>query len=226
MKKLDLLLGFCLIVSIVCSGCAIAQQGAILSAQSDMAKGRYESALKDLTQAQDLKKPAPDRAAYIDLLKALCYEKLGRPVEAKAMYKFVVDHFPGTESGYIAREKLSPDLVLKEVASAADYLTTLHDQNVLPGAGKDVHGEVDGPVPFSQTNLVYPFSWTFYFVPERDRKSFTNCYTVGRPDKDASWQLQRAWRTDRTGKTVEEWPVLGIVSDTNAPATNSASLRN
>jgi hypothetical protein len=32
-------------------------------------------------------------------------------------------------------------------------------------------------------------------------------YQVGRLSKDNPWKLQKAWRTDQDGKTIEEFPV-------------------
>jgi hypothetical protein len=32
-------------------------------------------------------------------------------------------------------------------------------------------------------------------------------YQVGRPSKNSPWKLEKAWRTDKNGRTVEAYPV-------------------
>ncbi len=45
------------------------------------------------------------------------------------------------------------------------------------------------------------------FLVNETGEAFTNHYTLVRPDKGAAWRLDKAWRTNPRGRTVEEWPV-------------------
>ena len=83
----------------------------------------------------------------------------------------------------------------------------LHQQSLLPGDSKDVHGETHSetdPYPFPN-EVTYPFSKTFHVSIKGE--TFTNNYTVLRTTKDSPWQLQRAWRTDSHGHTIQDWLV-------------------
>jgi len=78
-----------------------------MRAQRGIEDKRYEYSLHRLAEAESLKSPDPAEAAQIAYLKGVCYAGLNRQDEAKAMFKFVVDHFPNTSPGYMAKEKLS-----------------------------------------------------------------------------------------------------------------------
>jgi hypothetical protein len=204
MKKFNRAFGLLLAVLAFCSGCAIAQQGAMIQAQSAMAKGKYESALGHLTDAESFTKPTPDRAARIALLKGECYENLNKPEEAKAMYEFVAGQYPKTPDGYVAKEKLNPDPLLLEIVAAEDYLTAQYNLGLLPGDNKNMHGVLQAHITFPLPEVKYPFSWSFS-IALKGQGSLTNNYTVGRANKDSTWQLQRAWQTGPKGHAVQEW---------------------
>lgn len=93
-----------------------------------------------------------------------------------------------------------------EAASAGDFLLNLRERGQLPGVSKDSHGEirVDFSFPLPK-QVAYPFSPTFQVSIKG--QTLINHYTVLRETKDSSWQLQKAWRTDAQGRTIEEWPV-------------------
>jgi outer membrane protein assembly factor BamD (BamD/ComL family) len=92
------------------SGCATAQRGAMLRAHSGIEKGKYQFALKRLNEAENYTKPTPQLMAEIAYLRGVCYAGLARPAEAKALFKYVVDHFPDTEYAYKAREQLTGEV--------------------------------------------------------------------------------------------------------------------
>ena len=207
MKKLNLAFGLCVTVLILCSGCAAAQRGAIFEAQFAMDKQQYESATNYLSQAEFYKKPTPDRDARITLMKGVCYAQLNMPKEAETMFKYVIDHYPNTQDGSIAREWLAVCPFFLEVVAAKNFIKSQHKLNLLPGDNKDTHGKFQayGPQPLPH-QVKYPFSCSFNFIPD-GQESFTNHYTVGRANSDSVWQLQRAWQTGSDGQTLEEWPV-------------------
>jgi hypothetical protein len=96
--------------------------------------------------------------------------------------------------------------VATETRAGGDYLVALHKENRLVGDSKDNHGELTSdPIPTDLKEVKYPFSETFHVVMKG--ASYTNNYTVGRQSQNSEWQLQRAWRTDPQGRTMEEWPV-------------------
>jgi len=101
------------------------QQGALNRAQSGIAEGKYDFALRRLTEAGEATKPTPAVGAEIGYLKGVCYDGMGSPDEAKVMFKFVADHFPDTEYGYMAKEKLTNDDSFMSVTGPAVF--ALHD---------------------------------------------------------------------------------------------------
>lgn len=106
MKYSKLVHSLCLLLTL-CFGCATAQRGAIMRAQSAIDDGKYQVALKRLSEGESYTKPTPAVGSQLYYMKGLCYEGLHKPDEAKAMFKYVVDHYPDTDYGYIAKEKLS-----------------------------------------------------------------------------------------------------------------------
>ena len=95
---------------------------------------------------------------------------------------------------------------LSEISQAGEFLGELRKSGHLPGVPQDCHGHMDVDAPLSAIlEAKYPFTVTIDLVLDGD--SLTNHYTVGRPAKDASWHLDKAWRTDTQGHTVVEWPV-------------------
>ena len=95
---------------------------------------------------------------------------------------------------------------LSEMGRGGQFLATLRESGQLPGVPQNSHGSISVNAPLSALQEAkYPFTVTLDLVLEGD--SMTNHYTVVRPAKDASWQLDKAWRTDTQGHTVVEWPV-------------------
>lgn len=105
MKKLsNCIVAFICIVTL--AGCGAAQKGAISWAYSDIKKGKYESALQNLSEAESYKEPTPDLKAEILHLRAICYAGLGRCDEAIGVLKYIIDKFPDSSYAYQARETL------------------------------------------------------------------------------------------------------------------------
>ena len=87
--------------------------------------------------------------------------------------------------------------------SAVKYLLSLKRKGRLPGWSKHDSGSLTGRVRF-----------TFYFP---DRVKFNDIrkngdasvyhYEVSRMPKADPWKLDKAWRTDATGRMIEEYPV-------------------
>jgi hypothetical protein len=66
-----------------------------------------------------------------------------------------------------------------------------------------------GQLPGGTRNLYFDFqdesnSATFHF-PKEDNSSVYHC-TVAAPSQSSAWKVQRAWRTDQAGHTLEEYP--------------------
>jgi len=78
-----------------------------MRAQNGIKDGDYEFSLRRLSEAEKYTIPKPDVLAEIAYLKGVCYEGLHKPDEARAMFKYVADHFANTDYGYMAKEKLS-----------------------------------------------------------------------------------------------------------------------
>jgi len=101
----------------------------------------------------------------------------------------------------------SKDWATTETVAAGDFLYELHKLGRLPGDSKDDHGKVTSEdVPLSTSDeMHYPILRSFYVVKNGDPATYR--YTVTRASKDATWRLQRAWKTDAQGQTVMEWKV-------------------
>jgi tetratricopeptide (TPR) repeat protein len=88
------------------AGCGMAQRGAMIWAYSDIEKGKYESALQNLSEAEGYEEPAPELKAEILYLRAVCYANLGRRIEAVGTLKYIIDKFPDSSYAYQAKETL------------------------------------------------------------------------------------------------------------------------
>jgi hypothetical protein len=107
MKSFSPIFSLCLTALIFCSGCVTAQRGTVLRAEAAMADDKYDVALRRLNLAESYSQTPPVVGAQLHYLKGICYENLHQPGEAKAMFKFVADHFPDTDYGYLAKEKIA-----------------------------------------------------------------------------------------------------------------------
>ena len=90
------------------------------------------------------------------------------------------------------------------VESAMKYLKKLIKQNQLPGVSKNDHGNLT-TFHFNHNASPYLDSATFDGQKEND-PSFYH-YTFVRASENGLWKLQKAWRTDADGKTLEEFPI-------------------
>ena len=74
----------------------------------------------------------------------------------------------------------------------------------LPGASKDDHGKTTA-FHFNRVRSPYLETATWDTLKEGDH--FFYHYTFTRTSKDGPWKLQKAWRTNQNGHTVEEYPL-------------------
>jgi len=128
------------------------------------------------------------------------------------------DIYVGTEGnilglGFLARHLVTFDfprrtMYLKQVTdrplleagfkSALDFLIDWKKAGRDPGWAKEEKGKI-GPES-------HPDSETYGFVARKDGDDRIYHYIVTRASKGTPWKLQKAWRTDRDGKVVEEFP--------------------
>jgi hypothetical protein len=106
MKKSYYLLGL-IFALVLITGCATAQRGAMSRAYSGIENKEYEFALKRLYEAESYVEPEPELKAQISYLKGICYEGLLKNLEAKGIYKFIINKFPHSQYSYMARERLN-----------------------------------------------------------------------------------------------------------------------
>jgi hypothetical protein len=103
------------------TGCATAQRGAMNRAYSGIENKEYEFSLKRLSEAESYVEPEPELKAQISYLKGICYEGLYKNLEAKGIYKFIINTFPNSQYSYMARERLNSietnDLLEKDLFS-------------------------------------------------------------------------------------------------------------
>jgi hypothetical protein len=100
--------------------------------------------------------------------------------------------------------------VILETGVAHDFLDQLYDQGRLPGISTDEVGQVSCDLPGlvisnKLAEMTYPALRTFHLV--KTGETSTNNYTLVKTSKDSAWQLQKAWRVDAAGHTIEEWPI-------------------
>lgn len=94
----------CIVILAGCDG--LAQRGALQFAYTDIKTGKYESALKNLSDAESYKKPTPELEAEMLYLKAVCYSGMGRHEEAIGLLVYIIDKFPDSSYAYQAKAKL------------------------------------------------------------------------------------------------------------------------
>lgn len=95
------------IVTLMIMGCpSTAQRGAIGISNSLIEDGKYESALKRLSQAESYAIPTPEKRAEINFLRAKCYEGLNEIDGAIGIYEFIVLNFPDTQYAVQAQRRL------------------------------------------------------------------------------------------------------------------------
>lgn len=86
--------------------------------------------------------------------------------------------------------------------SALEFLSDLREKGQLPGVSPHDDGHCDGNVSLPGT---YPASAIFNFQNNGDS---SQChYKLTRATKDNPWKLEKAWRTDPTGRTIQEYPI-------------------
>lgn len=97
---------------------------------------------------------------------------------------------------------------------AGQFLTQLLASGRLPGAENAEKGAMLSPAAadtllpnvYTPQPTNYPMSRTFN-GQRRLRGPWENHYTAVKMSPDDSWQLQKAWRTDAQGNTVEEYSI-------------------
>ena len=94
--------------------------------------------------------------------------------------------------------------VMVMAKSALKFLLQLKDQNQLPGYSKNDHGEATD-FHGNHEDSPYRDSATCNLLKNGDSSIYH--YTFARTSKRGPWKLQKAWRTDASGKTLEEFPV-------------------
>lgn len=102
---------------------------------------------------------------------------------------------------------LSTNEVAAETLSAGNFMGELQISDRLPGVSKDDHGEMTSTkINFSATEH-YPISRTFFIIKNGDQSKSKYYYQFTRISKASEWQLEKAWRTDSEGKTIEEFTI-------------------
>lgn len=101
---------------------------------------------------------------------------------------------------------------MRSTLEAGQFLAQLLESHRLPGAENAERGTMLSPASaetllpnvYTPQPTNYPLSRTF----NGQRKlggPWENHYTVVKTSVDSPWQIQRAWRTDAQGNTVEEY---------------------
>ena len=97
---------------------------------------------------------------------------------------------------YLKQTSVGP-LADKKIQAASEFFQSLKESGQLPGWSKNDSG------------TFYLEAYPNYeaFDGSKNGGLFRYHYQVSQMAKGSSWKLQKAWRTDQDGKTVEEFPV-------------------
>jgi hypothetical protein len=120
---------------------------------------------------------------------------LGLPFLARHL---VTLDFP-RQTLYLKRTSVGP-LPDDGVGAAVHFLQALREEGQLPGWSKDEHGRPKG------VQMDFDFNSATVEV-EKNGDSSIYHYTVTRASEAGPWKLQKAWRTDQTGRTLKEYPL-------------------
>jgi hypothetical protein len=88
--------------------------------------------------------------------------------------------------------------------SSIKPLKQLVRRHQLPGASKDDHGKT---AAFHFKHVISPYLDTATWDTLKKGDSSIYHYTFARTAKNGPWKLQKAWRTDQNGHTIEEYPL-------------------
>src|SRR5581483_10630198 len=87
----------------------------------------------------------------------------------------------------------------QEFLDALEFLKNLKKTGQVPGWSKDDKGTISFET--------YRDPGIFGFAARKEAEPTVCHYTIMRKSKEDSWKLQKAWRTDKSGKTIEEFPL-------------------
>jgi hypothetical protein len=97
------------------------------------------------------------------------------------------------------------EAVMKSAAkSSKQSFEQLLKRDQLPGASKDDHGKTTA---FHYNHVTSPYLDTATWDTLISGHSSIYHYAFTRTAKNGSWKLQKAWRTDQIGHTIEEYPL-------------------
>ena len=94
--------------------------------------------------------------------------------------------------------------------SSMKLFQQLFKKRQLPGISKNAEGRTTG-FHFDQDRSPYLDTGTWDVVKSGDSSVYHYAFT--RTSKNGLWKLQKAWRTDQNGKTVEAWKVEDSATD-------------
>jgi hypothetical protein len=137
-----------------------------------------------------------DGQYYTNLDVAVGRNAIGLRFLARHLVTF---DFPNSTM-YLKQTSAGPfsDVEDEEFAGAFAFLTNLKKAGQQPGWSKTDHGNLHVEN--------HPDSNTFAFAVRKEGDPTFYHYTVTRASKDSPWKLQKAWRTDKKGTIIEEFP--------------------
>jgi hypothetical protein len=97
---------------------------------------------------------------------------------------------------YLKQTSAGP-LVDENMKEATEFLKTLKEKDKLPGWSTNDEGTID----------LEPYPNFEAFDGQKNGDSSNYHYQVARASEGSSWKLQKAWRADQNGRTIEEYPV-------------------
>ena len=100
-------------------------------------------------------------------------------------------------------DKKTTAMAMTMAKSTIKFLIQLQRKDQLPGWAKNVHGRT-ADFRFNHDDSPYLDSATLNIFKNGDSSVYH--YTVVRTSKRGPWKLEKAWRTDQNGHTIEEYP--------------------
>jgi hypothetical protein len=91
--------------------------------------------------------------------------------------------------------------------SALDFLKSCKTNGQLPGVSKDTKGMFRSEKKPSDLTTDGSCSMEIHFFTRDQPQQQDYYYIIARASSNSTWQFNKAWQTDHSGKVIQEYPV-------------------
>jgi len=177
-------------------GLAGGKNGRLLIDTGDNSDGQIDPSLSSAVVSNGWNHLAQcvwDGKSYTDLDVDTGINSIGLRFLARHLVTF---DFPN-RTMHLKQTDIGPPMLDEEYNSAFAFIKGLNEAGRQPGWLKGDHGTLEVEK--------HPDPGTFVFAVRKKGDASLYHYTVTRVSKDTPWKMQRAWRTDKDGATMEEF---------------------